>query len=367
MATITKKQFRFKDLYKKTRGKKRPLPFNVQPGGKTAKPDSLDLLEWINCYLRREVIGVESTHTARAKLYDLHKFLVYFHHIHPEGDIKFWDKALTASFVEALEKEYEVSTVYRIYKTISNFSNFLIVTRTIYADESPVRGIKLPEQELPPPKGVQVISNERLEAPYFKSEDMFEILLKTAYSFARNTDRKNSRACPFRDIAIISVLYHTGLRADELCSLTMSQMDIYSKSGGCWFRGVKCKGKRIRKVYLKAEGLQHLMDYIKYERGEDSGFIFLSWRGNRLSQVDIWRIVKRITDRASINLSEKHKESLKIVAHPHSFRHERGYNLKRSKQGDAFIAEHLGHADTNQVRRYSRRSEDDEVEILEEI
>jgi integrase len=56
-----------------------------------------------------------------------------------------------------------------------------------------------------------------------------------------------------------------------------------------------------------------------------------------------------------------------IKIHPHSFRHERGFNLKDAGLGDAMVAEQLGHSGTGQIARYSRRSEYDEEEMLENI
>lgn len=105
-------------------------------------PPDMDMLAWIRYYLKKEVVGVESWHTARAKIYDLWKF-VNFYRFYTVKDITAWDKACSQSFVHALEKEYEISTVYRVFATLSNFASFLIIQEVIKAKDNPVKDIKL--------------------------------------------------------------------------------------------------------------------------------------------------------------------------------------------------------------------------------
>lgn len=225
-----------------------------------------------------------------------------------------------------------------------------------------MRDIKLQEQELPPPRGMQVISDVSLEGPHYSSKEMFEMLMKSAKTFI---EEKNRRTRPLRDIAIISTFYYTGMRCDELCGLTVKQMEIDTSTGGYWFYNVKCKGKRTRKVYLKKEAAEHLLNYVNSdERMEKSAFIFQSFSGKQLNQADIWRILNRIILKAEQLFLPKGN---KIFATAHSFRHKRDYNLKKAGHGDAFVAQWLGHKDTRQVVRYSRRTEQEEAEMLEKV
>jgi site-specific recombinase XerD len=347
-----------------------PKPQNIpllewiksQINAQEAAPSNLDMLAWMRYYLKKEVVGVESWHTARAKIYDLWKFVNFFYKFYPGKDILLWDKACSQSFVQALEKEYEISTVYRIFATVSNFASFLIIQEAVKAKDNPVKDTKLQEQELPPPRGMQVVSDVSLEGPHYSSKEMFDMLMKSAETFI---EEKTPRTRPLRDIAIMSAFYYTGMRCNELCGLTIKQMEIDLTTGGYWFYNVKCKGKRTRKVYLKKEASEHLLNYINSgERSEKSAFIFQSFSGRRLNQADIWRILHRIILKAeTLFLSEGNK----IFATPHSFRHERGYNLKKAGHGDAFVAQWLGHKDTRQVVRYSRGTEHEEAAILEKV
>lgn len=355
-------RFSFKALYRQKNGFE--LPFNINDTSPVPRPAGDNLFAWMEFYLYKEVVGIESKHTARAKAYDLHKLMAFFDFSADMQAIGLWDKALTASLVTALEREYETASVYRIFATITNFVKFLILHEIIKPVDNPTEGIRLQDQELPPPKGVQLIATGRAKASYLSSAKMYDLLMTAAQYFIDKKDpaNKRDRTMPYRDAAIVALLYNTGLRVEELCSITLSQMDMIP-DGGMWLRNVKCKGKKTRKSYVKEEAVLVLLDYIDKERGENPGFMFQSWRGNRLNQPDIWRIVKNIALKAQGGLPA----GVIIDIHPHSLRHERGYNLKQAGLGDATVAEQLGHRGTGQVARYSRRTEEDEANLLKDI
>lgn len=356
-----KSRFSFKALY--VEGKKAPLPFRLEAGSPVPRPSSDDLLEWVRFYLYREVLGVESKHTARAKAYDLQKFIEYFGFFFDHQKIGCWNKAFTTSFIEALEKEYAISSVYRTFATVTNFVSFLILHEVLKPVDNPTAGVSLREQELPPPKGVQLIAVGKQKAFYLSSQAMYDLMMGAAKYFIeiKNRENEKDRTMPYRDAAIYALLYNSGLRVEELCSATMSQLDEIPQ-GGMWLRNVKCKGKKVRKAYVKEEAVAILLDYIEKERGENPGFVFRSWRGNRLNQPDVWRILKKLALKAQESLPA----GLIIDIHPHSLRHERGFNLKKAGLGDATIAEQLGHRGVGHVARYSRRTEEDEAEMLKD-
>jgi|GEM_PF-6855366 site-specific recombinase XerD len=101
-------------------------------------PDPGDLQDWMSFYLYKEVIGIESPHTARAKTYDVHKLLAFSRHANIPS-VSSWDRAFSNSFITALEKEYAIGTVHRIYATVTNFARFLIVvSRLSFSPSSPI-------------------------------------------------------------------------------------------------------------------------------------------------------------------------------------------------------------------------------------
>lgn len=359
-----KKKARF--LFKKLHGKDKPLFFSADPAAvpsPLSAPENDDLHAWMVFYLHKEVIGIESPHTVRAKAYDLHKLLAFYEHSKGKS-IAAWDKAFTNSFVTALEKEYATGTVHRIFATATNFVRFLIIYEVIKPIDNPTTGVRLQDQELPPPQGIQVIHKELPGEQLMSSEEIYNCLIAAAQTFVAQKDpaNKKDRTLPCRDLAIIALLYNTGFRVDEACNITIAQLEQIS-TGDMWIRNVKCKGKKVRTGYLKKSAVDLLLQYIDKERGWEPGFVFLSWRRQKLAQPDIWRILNKIALAAQDSLPP----GTVIHIHPHSLRHERAFNLLKTKPGDAAVAEQLGHSGTSQVARYSRRSEADMRKWLKDV
>ena len=82
-------RFSFKALYREDEGTALPFDFNDKSPVPRAEQDVL--FNWIRFYLYKEVIGIESKHTARAKTYDLHKLLVFFEFSFGHQKIGLWD------------------------------------------------------------------------------------------------------------------------------------------------------------------------------------------------------------------------------------------------------------------------------------
>jgi integrase/recombinase XerD len=86
-----------------------------------------------------------------------------------------------------------------------------------------------------------------------------------------------------RDIAVMTVLFHCGLRVSEALSLTLSQVNFESLC----FHGVMRKGRIIEDVAMNqtaAEALRRWLVYRKtYRRAEETNALFLSDRSLPLS------------------------------------------------------------------------------------
>jgi integrase/recombinase XerD len=345
----------------------------------------------MNFYLSSEVLDLESKHTQRAKKLDLDKFLFFFDRTFPGRDVRMWDIVTTASFLRALREEYASASVYRTFATLTNFAQFLIDHEVFPPVKHPTRGVGknvLPKRELQPADGVraEIRTSGGYSKEYFASSDeMFDTYLQAGEkAFLTGSSR---RSLPYRDIAIVSMLYHSGLRVTELCSLKVSQIHPGQKRGGVWFYKVPCKGNRERNVYVPEEAYKLLVEYLDHEREtillaaqkrkgnknkegktesfKPSPFVFLSAMGKRLTQSTVWNIVQKFNRAAERHILTTTGQKVKLSAHPHSFRHERGFKLRELGLGDSVVANGLGHADTSQVARYSRHSEGDQEEVLE--
>lgn len=138
-----------------------------------------------------------------------------------------------------------------------------------------------------------------------------------------------ARQSSTRDFAILTVMATTGMRAGELVSMNLRQLDL--KQGVAWVQGKR----GWRKVFLGKAGVQAIQAYL-YERppGQEHA-LWLNTFGQPLTTDGIRQLVDRLAEKASI--SGRHNL--------HAFRHrvaqawlDQGINAK-------IVAQALGHAD----------------------
>lgn len=158
-----------------------------------------------------------------------------------------------------------------------------------------------------------------------------------------------------RDRALIEVLYSTGCRLSELCSLTRRRVDLRTREVE-----VIGKGKKARGTYLTEEAARHLERYLASRR-DDSPYLFVSRQGVRtardpktgerrpkkgvfpLAPRSVQALVARLALRAGL------PEDFS----PHWFRHGRLTAIARHS-GLLAAQEIAGHASPQTTRRYTR-------------
>lgn len=106
-----------------------------------------------------------------------------------------------------------------------------------------------------------------------------------------------------RDLAIIDMLYSTGIRVGELVKLNISDVDFTNKE--CYVLG---KGNKERKVYFDAKTKIHLEHYIKSRKDNNSAlFVSLLSPHNRLNVSGVEIALRKIGDSLGIENVYPHK------------------------------------------------------------
>ncbi len=146
-----------------------------------------------------------------------------------------------------------------------------------------------------------------------------------------------------RDRSIIELLYGCGLRASELCELTLRDMDL--EEGLVLVLG---KGGKRRLVPVGAAARAAASRYVResrpdLDRGRSEGRVFLNQRGRPLSRMGLWKILRRHVERAGI---------AKRVT-PHTLRHTFATHLLEGGADLASVQEMLGHADISTTEIYT--------------
>lgn len=152
-----------------------------------------------------------------------------------------------------------------------------------------------------------------------------------------------------RDRAMLELLYSSGLRATEICTITLRSVD--PSIGGVLVTG---KGNKQRLVPVGVPARRAIDEYLRECRprllrpdGRDQGRVFLSKSGGALERVALWQIVRKHAKAAGLR-----------DIHPHTLRHSFATHMLVGGADLRVLQELLGHADiaTTQIYTHVDRS-----------
>lgn len=145
----------------------------------------------------------------------------------------------------------------------------------------------------------------------------------------------------FRDLAVLELLYASGLRISELANATLDELSF--EEGIIRVTG---KGGKTRLVPVGKVALRVIQDWLdngrpKLVRPRTGNHIFLSVRGGRLTTQRLWQIVKARAADAGLDV------------HPHLLRHSFATHLLSGGADLRVIQEMLGHANIATTQIYT--------------
>jgi site-specific recombinase XerD len=172
-------------------------------------------------------------------------------------------------------------------------------------------------------------------APRSLNERAYSKLLRTA-------QRRGNK----RDVAIVQLLRHTGLRVGELCALQLSDLVISERKGKVIVRSGK--GSRYREVPLNLDVRRALLDYLAIRPKVDDTHLFIGKRKNGLTDSAIQAVVAEIGRQAGIeNVT------------PHVLRHTFGRGLIDKSVDPFTVKDLMGHKRMDSTARYTKPSVSD--------
>ena len=167
--------------------------------------------------------------------------------------------------------------------------------------------------------------------------------LKRLLEVSSNTGSKGLDLGDLRDKAILELLFSTGLRVSELCSLNS---DIDLKKDEMSVRG---KGDKVRVVFFSDSAKKAVSKYLKARKDMDEAlFTSLSKdKANRLSPRSVERLVKQRAIKAGI--------TKKVT--PHIIRHSFATDLLENGADLRSVQMLLGHADISTTQIYTHMTD----------
>lgn len=163
-----------------------------------------------------------------------------------------------------------------------------------------------------------------------------------------------------RDLAVLTVLYETGARVQELIDLTPAHMNIDGEMPYVELRG---KGNKIRRVPIAVEVAAILRRYMDaFHIRSNNEALFTNQQGGKLTRVGVQYIVDK-----NLNLAEQKAPVLrKRKITNHSFRHSKAMHLLEAGVNLIYIRDFLGHSSVTTTEIYAKTNPDIKRKILTE-
>jgi len=218
------------------------------------------------------------------------------------------------------EKTYSSTSIARILSSLKQFFRFMIFDSIINHD--PTEGLKSPKLWLRLPKALEIDEVKRL----------LSVMLENKYYL--------------RDIAMLELMYASGLRVSELVRLKLS--DINFEAG---FIKVKGKGDKERVVPIAQRSIDKIKNYLTKLRPsllkkKASEYVFLNNRGQPMTRQRFWQNIKAIGRIAGVNVT------------PHMIRHSFATHLLEGGADLRSLQKMLGHSDISTTQIYTKVSMD---------
>lgn len=251
-----------------------------------------------------------SQNSVSAYVNDINKLILFFEEQYPgitPDNVKLLQ---LRKFVEWMNKKgVSPRTQARTISGIKSFYKYMLIEEVVENDpttllESPKIGRKLPD----------VLNDEEINI-LIESVDL-------------------SKPEGLRNKAILETLYSCGLRVSELVNLRLSNLHFEQE-----FVKIAGKGEKERLVPISKRAIENIKKYmigyrkkLKIDKSSEN-ILFLNRRGQKLSRVMIFTIIK--------NLAEKNHIEKSIS--PHTFRHSFASALVQGGADLRAVQEMLGH------------------------
>lgn len=329
-------------------GKAKSESWLVSPRDISVSDESI--VFWLTKYWEIKVLG-SAEGTMRAKRSDLELFVSFFCDVVRTDQIDFWTPSVTKSFrswmakaepirpKRSFVKAYAPTSINRTLATVRHFAKF-VMTQRPFESGDPFDGVEDLMIQEPGWKGLSDLELIRLRAAL----DQITQLSSRVHQM------------PLRNRAIFVTALDTGLRASEMVNLDYGQLD------GKYLRRVKGKGNSYADVYLSTDARQTLRAYIADERGDQSGPLFVTNRGGRISRQQIDRFLRRVASQANARLPR----SEHVHLHAHALRHtstKRVYQTKGPLEAKQFGR----HQSFKQLGRYAAQTAEEREKMIDDM
>lgn len=263
--------------------------------------------------------------------------LTQFHNKIPTTDILKITPGILESFIADLHQEYKPKTVKRKIASLKAFFHYLEYRELI---------------EQNPFNKIHVKFREPVILPKIIPLHIVEIFLTTMYEQQANAKTYYQKRNALRDTAVIELLFATGMRISELCSLKASDVNLYDRSVLIYG-----KGSKERKIQIGNDDVVNILEKYKNDfqtEIQKCNHFFANQNGRALSDQSVRRMINKYSSLAAIELHIT----------PHMFRHTFATSLLEADVDIRYIQEMLGHSSINITEIYTHVAMSKQRDIL---
>ena len=241
------------------------------------------------------------------------------------------------SFITTLHKQYKPKTVKRKIASLKAFFHYLEYKDLLAENPFNKLDVHFREAKLLPKT-----------IPFHSIQKFLSVL----YEQKSHASSEYQLRCYIRDIAVIELLFATGMRISELCSLKPTDIDLESNTVLIYGKGAK---ERILQLG-NPNVLSALISYQDTFKNEINycGYFFVNKLKHKLSDQSVRFMINHYAELAGI---EQHIT-------PHMFRHSFATLLLEQDVDIRYIQKMLGHSSISTTEIYTHVSNNKQKDIL---
>lgn len=276
-----------------------------------------------------------SEKTLKAYRIDLTQFLTYLN----DNSVLSCRRGDIQKYLSILYDWYKAKSVRRKMAALKAFFNYLEDEELLEENPFAKLHIKLHEPLLLPKTIPLANINLLLQCAYQKSKANTKV---HSYSYRTN----------LRDIAVLELLFATGMRVSELCSIAADSIDLSSGEVRIYGKGAKERIIQIGNPDVRTAVERYYEAFSN--QIQETGWLFVNRLGNQLSDQSVRNMINSYVVQAGL---EQHIT-------PHMFRHSFATLLLEEDVDIRYIQQLLGHSSITTTQIYTHVTSKKQRDIL---
>lgn len=244
------------------------------------------------------------------------------------------EKAALSEYIYELHKQYKPKTAKRKIACLKAFFHYLELEEIL---------------EVNPFNKIQTKFQEPFVLPRTIPLKTIKKLLKTVYKEKDKPMSDYRKSVVLRDIAMFEIMFATGMRISEICSLKSDDVDLKNKMIRVYGKGSKERLIQIENIDV----INALKEYKKHTHSK-TDYFFTNKLDNRLSEQSVRFMINHYVKLAGIDMHIT----------PHMFRHSFATLLLEEDVDIRYIQQLLGHSSITTTQIYTHISMKKQRNIL---